>query len=293
VAVPEDVIEGIFGCTGGNPLATVELLRDLRPPQLRGHEPLPVVVAPDASLAMAFGGPLRALPETTRQAMSVAAAEPGGDLRTVGLALVTLGGDVEDLSPAEEAGVVGLVDGCVRFDHPLRRAAAYHVLDPPSRRAVHRALAAACDGPGDEHRRAAHLDLGTVGPDAAAADALEAVAVATERRGRAGVAGRWWERAAALSPGRDDFERRRARADRLRDLRGRPFDDLTAAEWRVARAVGAGRSYKEAAAELFLSVKTVDCHLQAIYRKLGIRSRTELTLLLAQTVGGEVDLEVG
>ena len=37
--------------------------------------------------------------------------------------------------------------------------------------------------------------------------------------------------------------------------------------------------YCEAAAELFLSVKTVDYHLQSIYRKLQLRSRTELAVL--------------
>jgi DNA-binding NarL/FixJ family response regulator len=38
---------------------------------------------------------------------------------------------------------------------------------------------------------------------------------------------------------------------------------------------------REAAASLFLSVKTVDFHLQQIYRKLGLRSRTELAVLMA------------
>ena len=37
---------------------------------------------------------------------------------------------------------------------------------------------------------------------------------------------------------------------------------------------------REAAAALFLSVKTVDFHLQQIYRKLGVRSRTELAVLI-------------
>jgi DNA-binding CsgD family transcriptional regulator len=44
----------------------------------------------------------------------------------------------------------------------------------------------------------------------------------------------------------------------------------------VARLVAAGRSNKEVAAELFLSVKTVEFHLGNIYRKLGVRSRRDL-----------------
>jgi DNA-binding CsgD family transcriptional regulator len=51
---------------------------------------------------------------------------------------------------------------------------------------------------------------------------------------------------------------------------------LTATERRVAELVAAGRSNQEAAAELFLSVKTVEANLTRIYRKLAVRSRTEL-----------------
>jgi DNA-binding CsgD family transcriptional regulator len=56
---------------------------------------------------------------------------------------------------------------------------------------------------------------------------------------------------------------------------------LTVAEQRVATAVADGLTNKEAAAALFLSVKTVDFHLQGIYRKLGVRSRTELAVRLS------------
>ena len=51
---------------------------------------------------------------------------------------------------------------------------------------------------------------------------------------------------------------------------------LTATERRVADLVGAGHSNQETAAELFLSVKTVEANLTRIYRKLSVRSRTEL-----------------
>ncbi len=66
------------------------------------------------------------------------------------------------------------------------------------------------------------------------------------------------------------------------ESRRRVAETLTEAEHRVAVTVAAGRTNKEAAAELFLSQKTVDYHLQNIYRKLEIRSRTELAALLAQ-----------
>jgi len=51
---------------------------------------------------------------------------------------------------------------------------------------------------------------------------------------------------------------------------------LTATERRVAELVGSGRSNQETAAELFMSVKTVEANLTRIYRKLSVRSRTEL-----------------
>lgn len=56
----------------------------------------------------------------------------------------------------------------------------------------------------------------------------------------------------------------------------RDLDDLTPQEEAVATLVAQGRSNKEVAAELFLSVKTVQYHLTRIYAKVGVRSRAEL-----------------
>ena len=60
---------------------------------------------------------------------------------------------------------------------------------------------------------------------------------------------------------------------------------LTAAELRVAVAVGRGLSNRAAADQLYLSVKTVDHHLQRIYRKLDLRSRAELAVLVTRSFG--------
>jgi ATP/maltotriose-dependent transcriptional regulator MalT len=57
--------------------------------------------------------------------------------------------------------------------------------------------------------------------------------------------------------------------------------ELTDAERQVAELVVAGRTNREAAAELFMAVRTLEAHLSRIYRKLGIRSRTELGRVLA------------
>ena len=68
---------------------------------------------------------------------------------------------------------------------------------------------------------------------------------------------------------------RRARRGPLRD-RAR----LTDQELQIARVVAGGATNKEAAADLFLSPKTIETHLTRVYRKLGVRSRSELTAAL-------------
>ncbi|MET0526054.1 MAG: LuxR C-terminal-related transcriptional regulator, partial [Nocardioides sp.] len=70
-------------------------------------------------------------------------------------------------------------------------------------------------------------------------------------------------------------------AERARDEAGRvglhaTSNTLTETERRVAELVGSGHSNQETAAELFISVKTVEANLTRIYRKVGVRSRTEL-----------------
>jgi len=55
---------------------------------------------------------------------------------------------------------------------------------------------------------------------------------------------------------------------------------LTAAETRVAQSAAAGRTNREIAAQLFVSVRTVETHLGNAYRKMGVRTRTQLALAL-------------
>jgi DNA-binding CsgD family transcriptional regulator len=52
--------------------------------------------------------------------------------------------------------------------------------------------------------------------------------------------------------------------------------ELTPQELQVALVVARGATNREAAAELFLSEKTIETHLSRVYRKLAVRSRTEL-----------------
>jgi DNA-binding NarL/FixJ family response regulator len=75
----------------------------------------------------------------------------------------------------------------------------------------------------------------------------------------------------------------------LRRASPRPRSDreLTSAERRVASLVATGRTNREVAARLFTTVGTVEVHLTRIYRKLGLRSRTELARRVAD---GTLDL---
>lgn len=61
---------------------------------------------------------------------------------------------------------------------------------------------------------------------------------------------------------------------------GGALSGLTDAELRLARLVGEGASNQEAAAKLYLSVKTVEARLTRIYQKLDVRSRAQLATAL-------------
>ena len=54
------------------------------------------------------------------------------------------------------------------------------------------------------------------------------------------------------------------------------LDVLTAREQVVARLVAAGKTNREVAAELYVSVKTIEYHLSIIFTKLHIKSRRQL-----------------
>ncbi len=80
-----------------------------------------------------------------------------------------------------------------------------------------------------------------------------------------------------------EHDRRRASPRPRRETSG-----LTPAEARVAALVAAGRKNKEVAAELYTTVATVEAHLTRIYRKLALRSRSEL---VRRAANGTIHLE--
>ena len=69
---------------------------------------------------------------------------------------------------------------------------------------------------------------------------------------------------------------------RPRRIAGGATGALTATEARIAELVAAGHRNSDVAAALFVSVATVEATLTRIYRKLGVRSRTELSRRLTE-----------
>jgi DNA-binding CsgD family transcriptional regulator len=94
----------------------------------------------------------------------------------------------------------------------------------------------------------------------------------------------WAAARRSLQRALDMFRELKARlwAERVEEelgrIGGRPASplELTETEWRVASLVAQGLSNRQVADRLFVSVRTVEGHLSGIYRKLGVRSRTEL-----------------
>ena len=73
----------------------------------------------------------------------------------------------------------------------------------------------------------------------------------------------------------------RATAELERAAPGRARGELTPTERRIAGLVAEGRRNREIGQALFMSVATVEAHLTRTYRKLGIRSRSELARRVA------------
>jgi DNA-binding CsgD family transcriptional regulator len=190
--VGEAAADRLYAATAGNPLALLELAPEAaRLAELPIDMPAPIV----GRVARGFVRRAASLPERTQRALVVAAASDTGDLPSLVRAYP---GCVEDLFPAEGAGLVALRDGRVEFRHALARSAVYGAAPAEEQRAAHRALARALPDH-DADRRAWHLALATVGPDDAASSALEQAGARAYQRSAYAVATAAYERAAALS----------------------------------------------------------------------------------------------
>ena len=162
---------------------------------------------------------------------------------------------------SEEIAVAAVAQAEEYFDGALAPAAAGHV-------ALCRATLLRRQG---RHVAAAQ-------PAAAAAASFRQLgwrlyeATALELAGDVRAASRLYQACGAVS------DVARLAAGETRKLKYAPFGArLTPREREVARLAAAGRSNREIARALEISVRTVDHHVEAVFSKLGVRARWELT----------------
>ncbi len=197
VRLDEQVRDRIVAETRGNPLALLELPRDLSAAELAGFGTAAVSALP-GRIEESFRRRISALPEQTRRLLLIAAADPLGEPALVWRAAELQGVSAEAAAPAAEAGLCE-VGTRVRFRHPLVRAAAYGAGSPDERRRAHAAIAEVTDAKADPDRRAWHRAHACAGPDDTVADELERSAMRARARGGQAAAAAFLERSADLT----------------------------------------------------------------------------------------------
>jgi hypothetical protein len=195
----EQIVDRIIAETRGNPLALLELPREIRAAELAGGFGLPDARPLASRIEESFLRRLQSLPAATRRLMLVAAAEPLGDMTLLARAAGLLGITGDAVLPAEEAGLIEL-GARVRFHHPLVRSAVYRAATSTERWAVHAALAQATDAGQHPDRRAWHRAQATAGFDEEVAGELERSAERARARGGIAAAAAFLERATELTP---------------------------------------------------------------------------------------------
>jgi len=238
--------------SGGNPLHAIELARVVA--TARTNEEALEVPASLADLLRARIAPLSA--RTRRLLVAVAAA---GSVRPELLPRLATAPEIDE---AVEHGVLVLVEGRVRFSHPLLASTVYADAGELLRTRVHRGLADLVDSP---EERARHLALARTGPDEDVATELEAAAEAACKRGAHAAGAGLYEQAEGTTP-------REAGSERARRLVLAADAHFRAGEPDLARA-----------------------HLESVAEDEGplrFEALCRLGFLLDETVGGEASLPV-
>lgn len=206
-ALLESVLPGIVDArvrdrivaeTRGNPLALLELPRDLTPAELAFGFGTPAAAPVAGRVEDGFARRIAGLPDDSRLLLLTAAVEPVGDVPLLWRAAQRLGIEPDAAVPVEAAGLLE-IGARVRFRHPLVRSAARRSADPAELREAHQALADVTDAEADPDRRAWHRAHAAVGPDEDVAAELEHSAGRALARGGRSAAASFLERAAELT----------------------------------------------------------------------------------------------
>ena len=173
---PRPLLRRIHENSGGNPFFALEIARVVERDSMNPGSALPV----PRDLEELLRTRIEDLPETSRSALLVASvsSQPTPDLVAAATGLDLARHDA--LAAAERAGVIEILDGQVRFTHPLLASTVYAGASPLERRVAHRALA---DRAMDPEERARHLALASEGADASIAAALDDAARLARARG--------------------------------------------------------------------------------------------------------------
>ncbi|MDG4533377.1 LuxR family transcriptional regulator [Streptomyces sp. AV19] len=184
----------------GNPLALVELPRQLREEHLKGIVPLPERLPLGQRLERLFAGRLRSLSAPAARTLLLTALGGGTTSGTTGTWPHEVTGDAAEavLDEIEGSGLAGLDDsGRLALRHPLVRSAVVSAAPGPELREAHRTLASGLAA--DDPRRLVHEASAALVPDEDLAARLQEAGRRLARRGGDAEAALLLDRAAALS----------------------------------------------------------------------------------------------
>jgi DNA-binding CsgD family transcriptional regulator len=192
-AVPRPVVRRIYEVSEGNPFFALEHARALRQSGWHlgsGQMPVP------STLRSLVQDRLARVPDTERETL-LAVAALATPTRELLVSLVGAGDTGwPPLIDAFESGIVEVVDGQIRFTHPLLGSVLYADTPLPVRQDLHRRLAELVHDPEESAR---HLALAVEGPSAEVASRLEAAARVARGRGAPSSAGGLLERSISLT----------------------------------------------------------------------------------------------
>jgi DNA-binding CsgD family transcriptional regulator len=203
-SLPRPALKRVAEISGGNPYFALELARAALRRGSDGRADGEILLP--EGLRSVLQDRLSTLPSDTREALGAVAAMGEPTIAAVRHAL-----DDGALDAAFAAGILHEEGESVRFEHPLLAEAAYRMLPPSRRRAVHQRLAATAP---DGEERARHLAACSTGPDARVAADIERGADIAAGRGARAAAAELLEAAARVEPEAEPAARRRVDAIR-------------------------------------------------------------------------------